>query len=500
MTRQNMSQQNNQINLDKALLDIYATFGMDHNNDKLLERLLRTVVEYTGCDGGTLYLRSKDTLGNDCLNFKIILTKSMGVFMNFNQETLLPNSSSLVPMKRQFSSAYCAIVKKTINIPDVYNCEDDALDFSGTKNFDMKNNYKTTSVLNFPIENDFNEVIAVIQLINYMENGTVAPFPERYNDILESFGTQVGIVLRNLEYAQKNKEQLYSFVEVLATAIDEMSPFNANHTNNMVKITNTFLDWLQYENKSLQFTPNEREQLLMSIRLHDIGKITTPPEILNRETRLDIAMETVESRIEKMILSYEICYFKKKFTEDFAKEKIAELKENLSFIKGINTKGFLEKEERETLETLQNVKYYSVSGVKENLLTDKEYASLSATRGNLTTEQWKTMENHVKVTRKFLEQIKFSHTYQDVVAWASAHHEALNGTGYPLGLKEDSIPKAVRLITIIDSYEAMVATDRPYKKKNPMSPERAMGILRERVEKGELDEELVELLAESLGL
>lgn len=423
----------------------------------------------------------------------------MGVFINYTHDTLPPNSPSLVPMKRQFSSAYCAIVKKTINIPDVYNCEDDTLDFSGTKNFDIKNNYKTTSVLNFPIENDFNEVIAVIQLINCMENGKVVAFPEKYNDILESFGTQVGIVLRNLEYAQKNKEQLYSFVEVLATAIDEMSPFNANHTNNMVKITKSFLDWLEEEHKSLQFTPNEREQLLMSIRLHDIGKITTPPEILNKEHRLDAAMETVESRIEKMILTYKICHLNQKMTKEFANEKIAELEENLSFLKEINQAGALTKEEREKLETLQNVKYKSVNGV-ENLLTDKEYESLSATRGNLSKKQWEVMENHVVVTEKFLKQIKFSHTYQDVVAWASAHHEALNGTGYPLGLKGEEIPKAVRLITIIDSYEAMIATDRPYKKKNPMPPERAMGILRERVEKGELDEELVELLAESLGL
>lgn len=402
-------------------------------------------------------------------------------------------------MVEKFVSAYCALAKRIVNIPDIYNCHHDVLDFSGAKNYDKYNGYKTTSVLNFPIENDFGEVIAVIQLINCLENGEVVPFPLHFHDVLESFGSQVGIILKNLEYAQKNKEQLYSFVQVLTTAIDEMCPFNANHTNNMAKIAETFFTWLAKENKPLHFTQNEQEQIVMSIRLHDIGKITTPPEILNKENRLDARMENFERRIEKMIQSYQIGYYKEEFDSDYESEKIAELEEILSFVHKINTKIPLSPEEREKLETIKTATYRSVHGREEALLTIEEYESLSAKRGNLSDAQWHKMENHVTMTRKFLEQIKFSNTYKDVVQWASSHHEMLDGSGYPLKLKGNEIHKAVRLITIIDCYEAMTATDRPYKKRNPMSGQKCFDILRHRVKIGHLDGEILELFAESLG-
>lgn len=489
-----MTTQTNQMSLDKVLLDMYSIFGIDQDTDKLLEKLVKAVVDYTNCDGGTLYINKKDSL-----DFKIIMTKSKGIFMNFTEDTPKPVSLLPVPMSDKFASAYCAMAKRIVNIPDIYSNSVN-LDFSGAKNYDHYNDYKTVSVLNFPIENDFNEVIAVVQLINCMEDGKVVPFPTHFNDILESFGAQVGIILRNLEYAKKNTEQLYSFVEVLTTAIDQMSPFNANHTNNMAKIANTFLDWLVKENKPLRFTANEREQLIMSIRLHDIGKITTPPEILNKENRLDSAMDTLVGRIEKMIQAYQIAYYEEQFEADIMEEKKFELEEILSFLKKINTKGFLTQEEREKLETLKNARYCSVNGRYEDLFRVEEYESLAAKRGNLSDAQWEKMQNHVVMTKIFLEQIKFSNNFKDVVNWASSHHEMLNGTGYPLGLKADEIPKAVRLITIIDCYEAMVATDRPYKKRNPISPEKGLAILRDRVEKGELDGEIVELFGESLGL
>lgn len=491
--------QKKQVNLDKILLDMYSSFGIDQDIDKLLERLVKAVVDYTNCDGGTLYLKKTDENGNECLDFKIIMTKSKGMFMNFSEDTPKPNTLLPVPMVDKFASAHCAMVKRTVNVANIYESTTN-LDFSGAKNYDKYNDYHTVSVLNFPIENDFNEVIAVVQLINCMEDGKIVPFDMHYNDVLESFGAQVGIVLRNLEFARKNTEQLYSFVEVLTTAVDEMSPFNANHTNNMVKITNTFLNWLKKEGKPLDFTSNEREQLIMSIRLHDIGKITTPPEILNKENRLDAPMYILIGRIEKMIQSYRIAYYQEQFEDEAAEEKIKELEEILVFIQKINVKKELSSEEREHLQTLKNLRFRSVNGREESLFTVEEYECLSAKKGNLSEDQWEKLQEHVVKTEKFLEQIKFSTTFKDVVFWASSHHELLNGKGYPRGLEGKEIPKAVRLLTMIDRYEAMTATDRPYKRRNPMSPEKGIANLRADVETGELDEEIVELFAESLGV
>lgn len=489
----------NESKLDKVLLDMYHTFALDNDDDKLLEKLLKALVDYVNCDAGTLYLKKKNEYGQDCLDFKIILTKSKGVFMNFTVDTPKPDSLLPVSMRREFVAAHCAMEKRTVNIPDVYQCNDKELNFTGVKTYDSYNDYKTTSMLNFPIENDFGEVIAVVQLINCMEGDNIVPFSMHYNDILESFGSQVGVILRNIELAKQNTEQLYSFVEVLTATIDEMTPFNANHSANMVKLVNDFLDWLDTNNKPLEFTENEREQLVMSVRLHDIGKITTPVEILNKVKRLDTQFDLLMGRIEKMKMSYELAYYKGKVEQDISDEKMAELDDILDFLFRINIKDTLTDEERSKLKSMKNAKFCSVNGREEPLFTVEEYECLSAKKGILSDDESEKLEEHVELTEKLLSQIKFSNAFKDVVFWASAHHELLNGKGYPKGLQGEQIPKAVRLITILYLFEEMTVEERTPKQRKTLSTVESITVLREKVTLGELDGEIVELFAESLG-
>ena len=106
------------------------------------------------------------------------------------------------------------------------------------------------------------------------------------------------------------------------------------------------------------------------------------------------------------------------------------------------------------------------------------------------------MEEHVSITDKLLSQIQFPTELSHVRQWAASHHELLNGRGYPHHLSGDEIPTAVRIITILDIFDALVATDRPYKKAMPV--ERALAILTENAEqRGELDPELTKLFIES---
>ncbi len=473
--------------LEKELLDMYSTFGIDQDYDKLLEKILEAAVNYTNSDGGTLYIKE-----NNLLHFKIVQTKSQGIFENLTMKNPKRLNYPPVPLNMQNACAYCALQGRIVNIDDVYSSD---YDFTGPRNYDKLTGYKTTSMLIFPIENDFGEVIGVVQLINAMENGEVVPFQAYYNNILESFGVQAGICLRNMGYAQENLAQLYSFVEVLTTAIDELSKFNSNHTKNMVVYGENFLDWLEREDKKEQFSKNHREQFIMSMRLHDIGKLTTPAEILNKVNRLDSRMELVVGRIEKMLQANKLAYYEMKISDEESEEVDAELRLILNFVQKINKKPRLEAEEMEELKALKNRRFLSVNSREEALFTIEEYESLSAVRGNLTPEQWEKMQDHVSVTEKMLDKIKFSKDFKDVPFWASAHHELLNGKGYPHKLTADAIPIPVRLLTIIDSFEAMVASDRPYKK--PKTPEEAVDILRFRVKNGELDGNLVELFWES---
>ena len=106
------------------------------------------------------------------------------------------------------------------------------------------------------------------------------------------------------------------------------------------------------------------------------------------------------------------------------------------------------------------------------------------------------MESHVTATKKLLSQIRFSQDLSHVKEWASGHHELLNGSGYPEHLSGEEIPAEIRILTILDIFDALTADDRPYKPGMPI--ERALSILDTMASKeGKLDPELVRLFTES---
>ncbi|MEG1584737.1 MAG: HD domain-containing phosphohydrolase, partial [Anaerovorax sp.] len=127
-------------------------------------------------------------------------------------------------------------------------------------------------------------------------------------------------------------------------------------------------------------------------------------------------------------------------------------------------------------------------------LTPEEVESLAISYGTLTAKERKVMEDHVVITQRLLNKIKFSKEYSSVPLYAAAHHEKLNGKGYPNGLEANQLPIGTRILTIIDVFEALTAKDRPY--KQPMSIERAFDVLDKMIADGELDNELVDLLKE----
>ena len=136
-----------------------------------------------------------------------------------------------------------------------------------------------------------------------------------------------------------------------------------------------------------------------------------------------------------------------------------------------------------------------MQGAQQPWLTESEHVSLSVRKGSLTAEERKIMENHVVMTARILEQVSFPKAYNQVPAWASAHHELLNGRGYPNHISGDEIPCEVRLLTILDVFDALTARDRPYKPGMPV--EKALSILESMVDEGSMDGEILGLFRES---
>lgn len=458
------------------ILNIYSQFGKHQDYHRLLEEILRLALERTSSDAISLFLTHdqenlhlKTSLGNPTHQKKVkksLLLSSTATNWKDTFSASLQENTSLNIRERTF--------------PDFWH--------------EFYQFHIETMIL-FPIREE-GAVIGVIQLVS--EEDFTSNELESYRDALESFSVQTRFCLNLMKNKDENLAQLNSFIQVFTTAIDQMSPFNGNHTSNMAIYGEKFLNWLDKEEKNIRFSDKDKAQFLMSIHLHDIGKLTTPPEILNKETRLGWKLSLVEARIEKMLLYFQLQEENHHLSQGDLVKKEEKIAIALETIKHANRQHHLEESIISDLEAYHTTDYLGHSERIGTLLTPEELFTLTMQNTNLTPDERELMKMHVVFTKKLLEKIKFTADYHNVLDWASDHHESLNGTGYPLGKQSDQIPTAVRLLTILDRFEAIVAKDRPYKKfQEDTSPEEAIQLLREGVTRGELDHEIVELFSES---
>ncbi len=117
---------------------------------------------------------------------------------------------------------------------------------------------------------------------------------------------------------------------------------------------------------------------------------------------------------------------------------------------------------------------------------------MSIQKGTLTSEEREIINNHAKLSIDILNRLPFPKKYQQIPQISGNHHEKLNGKGYPQGLKGDEISFEARILAIADIFEALTASDRPYKAGMPLST--VMKILYTMAQAGELDKELVKFL------
>jgi HD-GYP domain-containing protein (c-di-GMP phosphodiesterase class II) len=129
-------------------------------------------------------------------------------------------------------------------------------------------------------------------------------------------------------------------------------------------------------------------------------------------------------------------------------------------------------------------------GQVRRLLEDHELQFLMIRQGNLDDAERREIESHVTHTYRFLEQIPWTRELRAIPQIAYGHHEKLNGRGYPNALHSAAIPVQTRMMTIADIYDALTATDRPYKRA--VSTDNALDILRMEATEGMLDPVLLD--------
>ncbi len=306
------------------------------------------------------------------------------------------------------------------------------------------------------------------------EVGTIIVF----NDITE-------LTELKLRYARDIELLLDSLVKALSAAIDERSHYNANHTRNMVKMAEAFMDWMESNGNPWGYNEVRRQVFIMSVGLHDVGKLTVPLEIMDKATRLGPRLEIIRERFAKLNLLYRIAMLERRISADQYHQSIAEAEETLAFICRVNAVGFLPDDDFQKVQDLASRTFTDENGTIRRLLEDQEITMLSIRKGTLTAHERSLMQEHAASTWNILNQVHFPEEFASVPVWAVSHHELLNASGYTKGQSGKEIPREVRLLTILDIFEALTAKDRPYKPAIPL--EKAWSILDNMVQEGALD-------------
>ena len=490
----------------KVVLDISIALSAEKDRNKLFNMIISKSMEITGCDAGTLYV-----LDGGNLRFRIMKTLSQNVDRGGDGE---PIDIPPVKMTETNICAYSAIHKEVMNIPDVYDT--DRFDFTGPKNYDAMTGYHTGYMMAVPLVDADSRVVGVLQLINALDDaGNIIPFDDETEEIVRALSSQAAIAISNMRYRDELQEQMWSFTEAMAAAIDERTPYNASHTRNVAKYCGLVADHInELHARGLEeesFSINRKEQLVMGALLHDIGKLVIPLSVMNKASRLGGRETEIKSRLQSYALRGKIALLEGRLTPDEYAATEASINEAIEVMEAVNTAGFVNDELKARLEEVINLGITDegksgavrpgddsekADGRMEPFFTEEEKECLRIVKGTLTEKERKVMESHVEITDRILSKVHFNSYFLDSPKWAAEHHECLNGRGYPNHMTADELATDARIIAVADICDALLATDRPYKK--PIPKEKAFDILRDMANNGNIDGKIVEYLYECI--
>jgi len=500
---------------------IGLALSKERDMEKLLEMILLEAKRISNADGGTLYMMTDDQR----LRFSIMITDSLNVHMGGTSGKEIP----FYPVKlynddgkpnENMIAANAAINGNTINIPDAYKAK--GFDFSGTKAFDEKTGYRSKSFLTVPLKNHENEIIGVLQLLNAQDikSNKVISFSERIQNSVEALSSQAAVAITNKNLIKDLEVLFESFIKLIASAIDAKSPYTGGHCSRVPEITMMLAESVNEINEgpfaNIQFSDKEMYELKIAAWLHDCGKVATPEYVVDKSTKLETIYDrihTVATRFEVIKRDEEIKFLKKQLSiqkkdslSDVDKKeaikkarilylkRIKQLDEDKTFIEESNFGGeFMSQDRKDRVKKISSYRYKD-NGSAKSFLSDNEVYNLCISRGTLTPEERKVINDHIVVTIEMLEQLPYPKHLRNVPEFAGGHHEKLDGTGYPKGLNHAEMSVQAKIMAIADIFEALTARDRPYKKGKTLS--QAMRILGFMKNDAHIDAELFDVFVQ----
>ncbi len=493
------------------LNEISIALSKEKNLGTLLRKILLESQNLSDCDAVSLYLVDKEDEKNPSLIFKL----------SFNDTLNFSFNEFHIPLDNQSIAGYAALNNTEVVIDDAYHiCQNAPYKFDSS--LDEKLNYRTLSILAVPITNYKHQAIGVLQFINRKRSRqvqlndleitkkNVIPFNKSIIHLLSALASQAAISIENTMLIQSVNNLFEGFVQASVTAIEQRDPTTSGHSFRVADLTTALAQRVTQshdcEYQKIHYTDSELREIRYASLLHDFGKVGVRESVLvkakklpeNRIEVLHYRFELEKKRLQGTALSQELHALHNNFPlEAIAvihrelKIQLKQLDDYFQAIVEANEPSILDNDKFNDLKDLTRYHFDDFTGETQTLISNNDFLALSIKRGTLTKEERDEIQSHVLHTLSFLNKIPWTQDLSSVPKIASAHHEKLNGEGYPYGLKEDDICIPSRMMSICDIYDALVATDRPY--KSSIKAEKALEIIQSEADHGILDQELVKI-------
>ena len=501
------------------LTRIGVALNTERDYDALQSLVLSQARRVTSSDAGSLYLVETIEDGTQLLRFKLTQNHS---------RPEIPLQEFTIPIDHTSIAGYVASTSKPQVIDDAYFLPP-GVEYSINRSFDEKNRYRTKSMLTIPMKNHKDEVIGILQLINRKRDfeavldapedfdAQVISYSRRIEKLVFSLAGQAGVSIENSQLYENIERLFEGFVTSAVTLIEQRDPTTFGHSSRVARMTVDIAKATDRVNvgryKDLSFNREQLREIRYAGLLHDFGKVGVPEKVLVKAKKLyppDLSLlkqryafirRTAERNLYKQRAEYLEQHgqkgydaFSGRMREEYDSHMKA-LDRFLSLVIESNEPTVLPDGNFDELLQYADHFYRDLDDTVQPYLTSNEVRYLTIRKGSLDESERLKIQDHVNSTYQFLLQIPWTSELQDIPRIAYGHHEKLNGGGYPRGVRGDDIPIQTRMMTIADIYDALTASDRPYKRAVPS--ESALNILSSEVTDGMLDADLFEIFHEA---
>jgi HD-GYP domain-containing protein (c-di-GMP phosphodiesterase class II) len=500
----------------KRLLKIGRALASEKDLDTLLDLILSYARELTSADGASIYTR--DDAGK--LYFRLWQNFSTDARSNA-QQTLVGDYSI---------AGYVSRTGEVVVVDDAYAIPPSA-PYRFFSAVDSSIGYRTRSMLTVPLKNKADEVVGVLQLINRKDRADaklrmpkdvahhVLPFDDQSRAVALALAGQAGVALENSILYRDIENLFEGFIRASVQAIEARDPTTAGHSFRVADFSEGLAQAVdhtdRYGLRAVGFSRDQLVELRHAALLHDFGKVLVRDHVLVKAKKLyDPQLELVRQRfsyartaiardayrqlLEQQMqqgMSVEELAVRRQEIENMLATESARLDEFLEVVLRLNEPNVSAQMTSAELNAVAEYTFPDENGEDVALLQAFEFAQLTLAKGNLDNEERAQIESHVSHTFRFLSQIPWTKNLKQLPDIAYAHHEKLDGSGYPRGLTEPQIPVQSKIMTIADIYDALTARDRPYKRALPA--EKALDILQLEAQEGKVDSTLLNVFIES---